>query len=196
MAADFLFGISEIFVGSLGRDMTLTARTDIWDASLAAHASRLLGAGYWSFWSQYGKAISSQLNFFFELKEAHNGYIETYLNVGLVGLGLLIVALVTGLGRVLRQVKTSHYGAIRLVFIIVALMYNISESAFAGLNIIWFTLLLALAEYPHRRRRVSRTAAAARLKKVTNAAGGNRPLPEPAVHLTSAGYGYDLFSCS
>ena len=73
--------INAELAGAVGRDPTLTGRTVIWSAVLSTHTNPLLGAGYESFWlgprlttvwAQVGVGIN----------EAHNGYLEVYLNLG------------------------------------------------------------------------------------------------------------------
>jgi O-antigen ligase len=153
LCLNLVFDLGETFVGMVGRDSTLTGRGDIWKASLRAEVNPLIGAGYCSFWyGERAKTISEGLGFFFDLKEAHNGYLETYLNVGLLGLSLLLAALVAGTSRIFKRIESEgYYQALRLTFVVVALIYNVSESAFSGLNLIWFVLLVSIFEHPRSR---------------------------------------------
>lgn len=90
----FGLGLSLDFAAALGRT-SLSGRKLIWQAVLSQRASSLLGAGYSSFWmgprvERVWKAYGGIIN------EAHNGYLELYLNLGYIGvaLGLLFVAAV------------------------------------------------------------------------------------------------------
>ncbi len=77
------FGISK-----LGRNATLTGRTDVWTDVLNMRFNAWVGTGFESFW------LGPRLEFlwskyYFQPNQAHNGYLETYLNLGVLGLGLL-----------------------------------------------------------------------------------------------------------
>ena len=85
LAFGFGIDISARLAEAVGRDPTLTGRTVIWNAVLSTHTNPLIGSGYESFWlgprlqevwAQTGGGIT----------EAHNGYLEIYLNLGIVGL--------------------------------------------------------------------------------------------------------------
>ena len=89
--ATFLFVFPEIFVSAIhlvGRNATLTGRTGLWKDLLAMDTHPWLGTGFESFW------LGSRLEHIWSLypwhpNEAHNGYLEVYLNLGLAGVGLM-----------------------------------------------------------------------------------------------------------
>ena len=83
------FGVNAQLAGAVGRDPTLTDRTKIWHLLLSMHTNPLLGTGYESFW--LGPRLVKIWQRFGPINEAHNGYLEVYLNLGLIGLFLLIV---------------------------------------------------------------------------------------------------------
>jgi exopolysaccharide production protein ExoQ len=152
-------GVGDLVFWLLGRDLTLTSRTKIWEWCFRMDVNPLLGAGYCGFWNpERARTISEGIGFFYVLKEAHNGYIEAYLNCGAAGLVLLILAILSGIHRILKFDGAKPYEAMRLVLVIVALAYNISESAFNGLNPIWFLLLLAIVYYPESKLRLSESS--------------------------------------
>jgi len=146
----FAFGFGDTVVGALGRDMTFTGRTPIWQTCIAADTSPLFGSGYADFWrGDQAVGISHKLGMYFTLAEAHNGYLETYLNGGLVGLAVLCVAIASTITQAMRSLASGGmFQGLRLVLLVLALIYNFTESAFAGLNAIWFFLLLAMLKYP------------------------------------------------
>jgi O-antigen ligase len=83
------------------------------------------------------------------INQAHNGYLEQYLNLGYVGLFFIAVIILTGYSRVYRHLHTDPPAAIlRLCLISVAALYNYTEAAFYGLNNMWILLLLACIELP------------------------------------------------
>ena len=80
------------FLEMLGKDPTLTGRTELWTYVLADIAQRpLLGWGYSAFWSPNDPAameISDTLKWF--VPQAHNGLLEMLLNVGAMGTAFFI----------------------------------------------------------------------------------------------------------
>ena len=77
--------------------------------------------------------------------EAHNGYIETYLNLGWLG-GPHRLILVQGYRRAVRTFRRdSALGALLMGYVSTAVSYNISEAGFRILSVEWFFLLLAVA---------------------------------------------------
>jgi len=108
--------LGDLLVGSFGRDMTFTGRTEIWQRCLQVDINPLVGVGYYSFWlGDRPEKISE--GFFYKLNEAHNGYIETYLNSGIIGVFLLGMVLAAGFKETIREVLAGmSYGAVRLAF--------------------------------------------------------------------------------
>ena len=84
------------------------------------------------------------------LNEAHNGYLESYLNLGLIGVALLIAFLITSYGKIYRQLKTSlTLASLCLAIWTILLFYNMSEAAFTD-GILWLLLLLGASDMPER----------------------------------------------
>lgn len=112
----------------LGRDPTLTTRTDIWAAVFDLPTEPLFGAGFASVWlTPEGQALGLALN----IPHSHNGYAETYLNSGAIGLALLLVVLAlaaTQSARVLRVNATA--GAFYVAMVLTGAVYNFSEPTF------------------------------------------------------------------
>jgi len=133
---------------ALGRNSTLTGRTDIWAAVIPMAANPLIGAGFESFW--LNPLVHQRLDALIPnlpLNEAHDGYLEVYLNLGWVGV-LLIVLLLTDAYR--RAVKAFRhepaFGSLLLAYVLTAATYNITEAGFRLLSITWIFLLLSVAE--------------------------------------------------
>jgi len=138
----FGLGLNALFAQMLGKDPTLTDRTHIWSVLLGMHTNPLVGTGYESFW------LGSRLDLIFDkagehIDEAHDGYLEVYLNLGSTGLLLLVAFLVTGYANICRQDIRSrtNFASLVLAFWAVAVMYNISEAGFKH-GLMWLSLLL------------------------------------------------------
>jgi len=143
-----LFNPLEVATESLGRNMTLTGRTFIWQRVLKSDINPVIGAGYCSFWDgARADRISEDLGFYFRLREAHNGYLEVYLNGGLIGLALILGVLFSNFRKAAMRVGSgSSFDAFRLAVLVGVVIYNMTESAFAGLEILWISLLLVVVE--------------------------------------------------
>jgi O-antigen ligase len=132
----------------LGRDPTLTGRTEIWRLVLAEKTNPIIGTGFYSFW--LGDRVDKFWQMYsFHLNEAHNGYLETYINTGLIGLGLLVAVLISAGKRIIGSFPgTFVLAEMRLALFVVGILYNWSEASFNRLGLVWFALLLILMEAP------------------------------------------------
>ncbi len=117
-------------------------------AVLQEDINRLLGVGYYSFWSEERNQRLSK-GFYYLLGEAHNGYMQTYLNSGIIGVTLLL-SMIGSAGKLIKQkvLEGSSFGALRLAFLITIVIYNVTESAFDRLVPVWFAMVLVVLEYP------------------------------------------------
>jgi len=150
---EFGFGIDIIaaLAEAVGRDPTLTGRTNIWRVVLSTNTNPLLGTGYESFW------LGPRLRWVQErsggINEAHNGYLEVYLNLGLIGLFLMIGFLIASYRTVHRRVRAfSSLGSLSLALWTVLLIYNVTESALRG-HLMWVVFLLGVIAVPGRSER-------------------------------------------
>jgi len=143
---EFVFDFSVVVAGFLGRDPTLHGRTNIWDVVLSIQTSPLLGFGYNSFWmGDRLAAVWKRLGF---LNEAHNGYIEIYLNLGFIGVALLIIFLISSFRRISKKLfVSSQFASFGISLWIVTVFYNYTEAAFAS-TLLWCALLFCVVEVP------------------------------------------------
>lgn len=91
--ASYLWDFSTVAEALFG-DPTLTTRTDIWDFALRmAERKPILGYGFESFWQAgpESPSVREAPGFVARMPHAHNGYIDIMLQLGFVGLALLIV---------------------------------------------------------------------------------------------------------
>ncbi len=141
-------------IEALGRDMTFTGRANIWAQIGLKTVNPILGAGYWNFWGgPGGEAIMNAMTTV--IPNAHNGYLDIYLDGGFVGLAILFVLLVAAGLSITRKLKMNReidlYMKVRFAVLVVAIIYNLSESAFARLGPLWFTTLLVISEFPTKK---------------------------------------------
>lgn len=128
----------------VGRDPTLTDRTLIWKTVLSLHTNPLVGTGYESFW--LGPRLERVWEVLAGINEAHNGYLEIYLNLGSIGLVLLVVFLMASYRATCKRITASSaLATLGLALWTIMLFYDMTESAFRG-GLLWFTFLLAAIE--------------------------------------------------
>ena len=139
-------GGEETILHALGRQTDLTGRVEIWDAVTPLAPNPLVGAGFESFW--LGPRVETLRQMFpvLHLNEAHDGYLEIYLNLGWVGVGLIALVLINGYRRAAALI---HYdaalGSLMVSYVVIAAVYSTTEAGFRMLDCIWFFLLLAVA---------------------------------------------------
>jgi len=157
-----VFDIKGAVVEGLGRDMTLTGRTDLWKELVHANINPLLGEGFYTFWlTDIANAICE--NYYWHPNQAHNGYLDTYLNGGLLGLGLLCGLLAATAQQVKKQLlRGAALGALGLAVLLVSVTCNWTEAIFNKMSLGWFALVLIIVEYPPAWSRGIRTAPKAR----------------------------------
>jgi exopolysaccharide production protein ExoQ len=144
-------------VQSLGRDPTLTGRTAIWTAVISLVRHPLLGAGFESFWT--GDRLTRVWLLIKEpgIQEAHNGYLEVYLNLGWIGVSLLALVIVAGYRDIIAMFhRDRDAGTIRLAFFVVGLIYSCTEAGFRMMSVVWIAFLLAATAAPQMRKRNAR----------------------------------------
>jgi exopolysaccharide production protein ExoQ len=139
-----LFGQAEI-VHAMGKQTDFTGRIPIWQMVIPMAPNPMFGAGFESFW--LGPRLERVWNAFpvFLPNEAHNGYIEIYLNLGWVGLGLIATILINGYWRAAAVFRRDPgIGGLMLAYIVTATIYSVTEAGFRMLDPIWIFLLLAV----------------------------------------------------
>lgn len=144
----FGMGLMGEMASQIGRDPTLTDRTIIWKAVLSANTNPLVGTGYESFW--LGPRLQRVWEMAGHVNEAHNGYLEVYLNLGLVGLALLLGFLVSSYRRISRILPNgSILASFSLALWTIMLFYNMTEAAFKS-QLMWLIFLLIAIAVPER----------------------------------------------
>jgi len=142
-AALFL-GLGTEVVETMGRDSTLTGRTGLWKEVLSVAQDPLFGSGFESFW------LGSRLEelwgiYWWRPNEAHNGYLEVFLNLGWAGVALFAIVIATGYRNVVSALRGDpDTGRLRLGYFVAAAMYGFTEAAFRVLNPVWILFLLVI----------------------------------------------------
>jgi len=137
-------------LSQLGRNPTLTGRTEIWSGLLRFAGNPLFGVGFESFWlGDRLQRIWASGGYLAGINEAHDGYLEMYLNLGWVGVGLLLGIIVTGYRHVLATLRQDRtVGCLSLAFFVVAVIYNFTEAGFRAGSSVWFAFMFSILFVP------------------------------------------------
>jgi exopolysaccharide production protein ExoQ len=146
--AQGVFGVYEHFLHFLNKNPTLTDRTLLWHELLKFDINPLLGTGFESFFlGQRLRALQAKL--WWAPNEAHNGYLETYLNLGWIGL-FLFVGLLAVIYAKARATLFENFeiGRFRFALLFAIIAYNWTEAAVKNISPMWFLLYLIAMDYP------------------------------------------------
>jgi hypothetical protein len=89
------------------------------------------------------------------IPNAHDGYLDIFLDGGLIALFLLSCILFTSGRRLIKNLPLHRYNLLRFAFLIIAIVHNLTESSFARLSALWFTTLLMILEFPNLRDKLN-----------------------------------------
>jgi O-antigen ligase len=137
----------EVLVAVIGRDLTLTGRTDIWEAAAPAVAAQpWLGYGYYAFWLQdNGPAYWVREAVAWEVSSAHSSWLEMALGMGRVGVALFALQLTATLWRGAGAIGRSDAGLWAPAVLAAFAMYTLSESHALQANNLFWTIYVAVA---------------------------------------------------
>ena len=145
---ELAFEVKDTIIYMLGRRPDLTERLPMWENLLTMAGDPIFGYGFESFW------LSARLRGMVDSRgSTHNGYLEMYLNLGIIGLFFILGWLVSGLRKVQRYLEIDYPAAmLRLALIVVVSLYSWAESTFAGVNNLFILLLFAIMTKPREGR--------------------------------------------
>jgi exopolysaccharide production protein ExoQ len=132
-------------------DPTFTGRTLIWDfADFQIWRRPLQGWGYQSFWLAGPESPSLQdaRGWIRSMPNAHNGYVDTKLEMGYIGLAFLVTFILTALHaikRVADRDPVRAWGVLSLALFVI--IYNFLESTWMrAFEFLWVVFLIISAD--------------------------------------------------
>ena len=142
----------------LGRNSSLTGRTQLWGAAWDAIMKRpLLGYGFESFWaSLQGEALDVRIGAGWLAQRSDNGYLDLGLGLGMVGIVLFLFVFAQSLARSIDYLKSKSQaiGLWPISYLCFFLLHNMSESTlltrgdFPSVVFAMVTTSLALSRSP------------------------------------------------
>jgi exopolysaccharide production protein ExoQ len=148
--ATLFLGVGGSALQGMGRDSTLTGRTDIWARVIALVDNPLVGTGFESFW--LGKRLDAMQRYQRGLNETHNGYLEIWVSLGWIGALLLAIMIVTGYRNIIACYRRDpDTGRLRLAYFVTVIVSSFTEAAFRTESISWIAFLLITMASPSLR---------------------------------------------
>lgn len=143
----FLITDTAGFLELLGKDATLTGRTDIWVLILDSIQERpWLGYGYHTYWHDpLGPAFFIREATQWPVPSAHNGWLELALSLGWVGVGLFGLAFFIILIMSISRIGGGREVYFALTYNLLFLLYSMSESSILDRNSFAWVLFVIVA---------------------------------------------------
>jgi exopolysaccharide production protein ExoQ len=132
------------FFSVVGRDASLTGRSDLWDDLIAVGSRHsLIGTGFGGFWVG-DQAHNLWDTYIWKPNQGHNGYIDVFVDLGFIGLGLLAGAIFTAFRNAWRNILNNvDIGLLQFTVLFLICLNNVSESSLVKTStLFWFLFLL------------------------------------------------------
>lgn len=147
IASLLLVANSEVVLNALGKEPTLTGRTELWRAVWSSILERpWLGYGYGVFWTGWEGASGTVLEAVgWQTPHAHNGVLDLWLSLGFIGVATFVASFVAAVGRAVAaaQARDSVDAIWPLVFLSFMLFYNMTESTILRAHSLYWVLYVA-----------------------------------------------------
>lgn len=148
VAVAIALNIETLVVDILGKDPTFTGRTTLWaSAAEVIKVKPWLGYGYEAFWhGMDGPSAYIWRDVMWPAPDAHNGFVELTLHLGLVGLGIFLIGYGANIVRSIFKVRqTSGVEYIwPLAYLVYIFLANIPEQSLLKSNTIFWVLYVAV----------------------------------------------------
>jgi exopolysaccharide production protein ExoQ len=145
MLASIYWAVTHIQTAAAGldRSVTLSGRLQLWVLSLAMALQRpWLGYGYCAFWEgENGPSERISRALHMQAPHSHNGFLDLWLDLGLVGLAVFATGFGIYFWRALRSaMKSWPESAWPLAFLCFIFLYNLTESTLIVRDSIFWAL--------------------------------------------------------
>lgn len=151
--AFFATALFQGVLGLLGRDSTLTGRTDIWKAAILAwRETPWVGVGWGSFSTDSRVSYYQEAMYGWVRDHAHSGYVQVLTELGILGAATVAMVMLATILRVVRTVTAhplaQHGWLVAATAAIVA--HNVVEQSMKGLPLFMLALIWAACDLVNR----------------------------------------------
>ncbi len=139
--------LDEIFA-LLGRDLTFTGRTGVWAYVWEMIKKQwVFGYGYEAFWQIEAHLRYAANSLQWDVPNSHSGFLETFLGLGIVGLGLFLALVGTMIYRIAHALGRGDFQPAGLLLVLLSayLLRGAFEANFLGQNSIMWVLLVTFS---------------------------------------------------
>lgn len=140
---------SDSIFSSLGKDSTLSGRTFIWQYVWDQIQLRpWLGYGMTAFWNGLdGPSGYVQLAMTIAVIYSHNGFLDIWLSIGIVGLGIFVISFIstTVQSLALLRISNTPVGFWPLLFLTYILLSNLTEGTISNMNSSFWAIYAAIS---------------------------------------------------
>jgi O-antigen ligase len=112
------------FSSTLGRDDTLTGRTEVWAELLpVAMKKPIVGSGFGGFWTPTTREVH-------KISDGHSGYLDELLELGFIGLLFMSMFLSSSCKKAQRELANDFdWASLWICFLLMAVIHNIDETS-------------------------------------------------------------------
>ncbi|MGD1913349.1 MAG: O-antigen ligase family protein [Rivularia sp. (in: cyanobacteria)] len=144
----FLLDNLPVVADALGKDLTLTGRTDIWSAMFDLIWERpWFGYGFNAVWRDWDNEITAYLwrTLAWECPYGHNGFMDLFVELGIAGLSVFLLSFITTFFKGIMWLRITRCieGIWPLMYLTFLVMYNISESTLVETNSIFWIVYVS-----------------------------------------------------
>lgn len=127
------------------KDASLTGRIPLWQELIRMGGrAPVFGSGFASFWLSTGRLAELWDRVNWTPTTAHNGYIEIFMDLGLVGLAILLALLLQTYRDIIRDYAANPaLNGLKIVLFAMVFFHNFSESSYGKPSaLLWMFFLL------------------------------------------------------
>jgi O-antigen ligase len=151
LLAQMMFDVYGRVVDVSGHEDTIEGRGRLWQVLLQTDSNPIFGEGFESYWlGPQAQALWEMPEFAYRPNQAHNGYLELYLNLGIVGLGLFCCAVFAVFSKIRQEVLVEFgWARFELGCLVAILAHSWTEAGFKALNLPFFVFFVIAVRYRH-----------------------------------------------